>query len=560
MDGAKGFRAVEFPAQLIPWTWVEVTNVDSVLLDRWYEDLVAMLRCPGSESVRLELLFRASRDGHTPQAFHQRCDNQGPTVVVAKSQGGHLFGGFTEVSWDSSNQWKQCGQSFLFRLSGPGNVQPSKHPIKKNGNVNGISCINTTGPAFGGSDGVNMQIVRYQDQMSKVHFPNFGSSYTPGNLSCLAEGPKDVLAIDYEVFRVSISLPYSLLLDVDSSDRLLSMLPPGVYSGAFRLLFRASRDGHTPQAFHQRCDNQGPTVVVSKSQGGHLFGGFTEVAWDSSGQWKHSGQSFLFRLSGPGGIQPSKHPIYQNHQNGVRCRPNEFPQFGSDMTFSQNGGQTKASFNDFGNTYNRQTASGADGKVEYLAEARQDVTVADFEVFQCQFEFSDSALLGPDAYVLISMLPPGYSSNNRRLLFRASRDGNTPQAFHQRCDNRGPTVVVAKSQGGHLFGGFTEVPWDSSNQWKFSYQSFLFRLSGPGGVEPSKHPIYQNHQNGIYCYPASEPAFGGGHDMLIQSSRVTFNIGNTYNPQSVLGNGGSFNCLAESKSAQLVDYEVFALQ
>ena len=46
------------------------------------------------------LLFRASRDGFTTQAFHTKCDNKGPTVTIVKS-GKNIFGGFTENSWKS---------------------------------------------------------------------------------------------------------------------------------------------------------------------------------------------------------------------------------------------------------------------------------------------------------------------------------------------------------------------------------------------------------------------------------------------------------------------------
>ena len=49
-----------------------------------------------------------------------------------------------------------------------------------------------------------------------------------------------------------------------------------------------------------------------------------------------------------------------------------------------------------------------------------------------------------------------------RLLFRASRDGFTSVNFHSKCDNKGPTITIAKS-GGYIFGGFTEVFWNSKN-------------------------------------------------------------------------------------------------
>ena len=47
-----------------------------------------------------------------------------------------------------------------------------------------------------------------------------------------------------------------------------------------------------------------------------------------------------------------------------------------------------------------------------------------------------------------------------RLLFQASRDGFAAEAFHSKCDDKGPTVTIVKS-GEYIFGGFTEVSWKS---------------------------------------------------------------------------------------------------
>ena len=131
------------------------------------------------------------------------------------------------------------------------------------------------------------------------------------------------------------------------------------------------------------------------------------------------------------------------------------------------------------------------------------------------------------------------------LLFRATRDGFTGAAFHQKCDGKGPTVVIVKSAGGHIFGGYTETAWDSSNQYKNCRDSFLFRLSGPG-EGPSQHRIFQSFQYGIYCHSGYGPAFGGGHDMYFTSnSQVVFSVGHTYNQN---GTGGNRKSLAESST------------
>ncbi len=47
----------------------------------------------------------------------------------------------------------------------------------------------------------------------------------------------------------------------------------------WRLLYRASENDYTAESFHEYCDNKGPTLVIIKSDGGWLFGGYTTRSW-----------------------------------------------------------------------------------------------------------------------------------------------------------------------------------------------------------------------------------------------------------------------------------------
>ena len=42
----------------------------------------------------------------------------------------------------------------------------------------------------------------------------------------------------------------------------------------FLLLYRATRDGSYPKDFHKKCDNQGPTITLIKTDNGRKFGGY----------------------------------------------------------------------------------------------------------------------------------------------------------------------------------------------------------------------------------------------------------------------------------------------
>src|SRR5581483_10909618 len=58
------------------------------------------------------------------------------------------------------------------------------------------------------------------------------------------------------------------------------------------------------------------------------------------------------------------------------------------------------------------------------------------------------------------------------LLYRASRDGNTIGTFHEKCDNKGATVVVAKiTNSDQIVGGYNPLFWDANSNWKSTNDS-----------------------------------------------------------------------------------------
>lgn len=48
---------------------------------------------------RLELIYKASRDGWMVHNFHKATEGKGPTVTLIKSEPGLVCGGFTRVPW-----------------------------------------------------------------------------------------------------------------------------------------------------------------------------------------------------------------------------------------------------------------------------------------------------------------------------------------------------------------------------------------------------------------------------------------------------------------------------
>jgi hypothetical protein len=71
-------------------------------------------------TILTKLIYKASVDGDDSMAFHQKCDNQGATVTIIKTDQGKTFGGFTKFNWDYSIQEprEKCEDhySFIFSL------------------------------------------------------------------------------------------------------------------------------------------------------------------------------------------------------------------------------------------------------------------------------------------------------------------------------------------------------------------------------------------------------------------------------------------------------------
>ncbi len=56
------------------------------------------------DSYQWKLIYRASDHGYTASSFHENCDNvQGPTLIIIKSDGGWIFGGYTTQSWSGDS-------------------------------------------------------------------------------------------------------------------------------------------------------------------------------------------------------------------------------------------------------------------------------------------------------------------------------------------------------------------------------------------------------------------------------------------------------------------------
>ena len=75
------------PSEFLPNTHIVSQQYDDKLRE-WVGD------------YKWKLLYRSSEHGYTGESFHECCDHvKGPTLIVIKSSGGWIFGGYTTQSW-----------------------------------------------------------------------------------------------------------------------------------------------------------------------------------------------------------------------------------------------------------------------------------------------------------------------------------------------------------------------------------------------------------------------------------------------------------------------------
>ncbi|XP_052802956.1 interferon-induced protein 44-like [Mya arenaria] len=98
------------------------------------------------------LLYSITRDGCDAKVFHQKCDNQGPTLTVLYNKEGSVYGGYTCISWETptvSYTDKNDNLAFIYQLYFSGSKTPKKFSIKTGHTA--IYCGSNVGPLFGGS-------------------------------------------------------------------------------------------------------------------------------------------------------------------------------------------------------------------------------------------------------------------------------------------------------------------------------------------------------------------------------------------------------------------------
>ncbi|EFC45125.1 predicted protein [Naegleria gruberi] len=157
-----------------------------------------------------------------------------------------------------------------------------------------------------------------------------------------------------------------------------------------------------------------------------------------------------------------------------------------------------------------------------------------------------------------------------QLLYKGTRDGFNGYSFHPKCDNRGPTLTIIKSEHDQIFGGFTSKPW-TSNRSPQTYVSdesaFIFKIekdSTNQNYQFRKFNIKQDKkQYAINVFEGFLPKFG--EDIYIcndcDSQNQSYSgLGYAYESPNNFSSNETQSYLAGSSPFKVKEIEVFLIK
>jgi len=172
-----------------------ISSIESLIKNKGTENLIkkedetiSKLKQLIGRKCELKLLYQMKRDGNSCAVFHEKVDNQGPTITLFLSQDGYKFGGYTSKSFKIGGAWIKDPDSFLFNF-----LNLNKYPIKdKNYDAIFLGAKDGYGPEF--FDILNNSADIKIGQLRNKHYIN--------NFQDLKGGDENFINNDVFVYKV----------------------------------------------------------------------------------------------------------------------------------------------------------------------------------------------------------------------------------------------------------------------------------------------------------------------------------------------------------------------
>lgn len=142
------------------------------------------------------MLYRASQKENTRNDFHRLCDNKGPTITLIETTKGKRFGGYTSLDWDSSSEWKNDLEAFLFSLDNDKKydvIPDASYKVYSNGGY---------GPWFGANGNIGLAYEKNYFIGNETHRENFSCKSFSTTTENEISGGKTFNIYKMEVYQI----------------------------------------------------------------------------------------------------------------------------------------------------------------------------------------------------------------------------------------------------------------------------------------------------------------------------------------------------------------------
>ena len=152
-----------------------------------------------------------------------------------------------------------------------------------------------------------------------------------------------------------------------------------------------------------------------------------------------------------------------------------------------------------------------------------------YTYFGLRDDFFDSNIMEQSSHLntIHQWLREEGSDGDLKLIYRSSRDGLSNEMFHDKCDNMGPTLIVLETGEGHVVGGYSNTPWQSSGGYMTAGNAFLFALRGFDISDPVKMELVDPTDYAIEGNSGYGPIFGDEENsdtlLITSDSRLHLN-------------------------------------
>lgn len=202
-------------------------------------------------------------------------------------------------------------------------------------------------------------------------------------------------------------------------------------------------------------------------------------------------------------------------------------------------------------------------KLEQALKKYSFLPIKRFDVKRLQANFETSKVLSESHFnsELLSILPKIKSAS---LIYQRSVEGPGAKKFHEKCDNKGPTITLIKTADGHIFGGYNPTSWLSECIYIECEDAFLFSVTDGQGRKPIKFPIRSSKVDKAIKQNEEgySPGFGeaDNSDLFISYKNVKSSygrIGNVYKLPK--GLKGDIVLAGKANGWEIEEVEVFAV-